>query len=199
VLVDIVAFDGVDEMDALGPLRVLRGTRSLGVHLQSRLVTLVDQPVIAGASGITLTPDGVFRLGEADVVIVPGGGWAARRDQGVYGEVQRGDWLSVLAAARDVTPLMASVCTGAMLLAHAGVLAGRRASTHASAREDLAALGVTVLTDRVVDDGDVVTSGGVTSGIDLALWLLEREFGGELADSVTTAMEYPRVRPTIEA
>ena len=84
-----------------------------------------------------------------------------------------------------------------MLLAHAGVVGSRRAATHHNARTDLAALGATVVTDRVVDDGDLVTSGGVTSGIDLALWLVERFAGTVYADQVAEAMEYVRARPAV--
>jgi transcriptional regulator GlxA family with amidase domain len=70
---------------------------------------------------------------------------------------------------------MAGVCTGTMLLAHAGVVCDRRAGTHHTAWEDLAASGARQVKDRIVDDGDLITSGGVTGGIDLALWLIERE------------------------
>jgi len=94
--------------------------------------------------------------------------------------------------------VMAGVCTGTMLLAHAGVVGERRATTHHSALPDLADLGATVVQDRVVDDGSLVTSGGVTSGIDLALWLVEREFSREVADNVAQRMEYPRWRPATD-
>jgi transcriptional regulator GlxA family with amidase domain len=129
------------------------------------------------------------------VVLVPGGSWRARRPVGAWGEVQRGDWLPLLADAAARGAVMGSVCTGAMLLAHAGVIGGRRATTHHDAWEDLAATGATLVKERVVDDGDLVTAGGVTSGIDLALWLVERFVSPELADGVAGAMEYPRTRP----
>ena len=81
-----------------------------------------------------------------------------------------------------------------MLLAHAGIVESRRAGTHHTAW-DLRATGATLVKDRVVDDGDLVTSGGVTSGIDLALWLVEREFGRDLAQRTAARMEYPRAVP----
>lgn len=115
---------------------------------------------------------------------------------GAWGEAQRGDWLPLLAQARSTTACMAAVCTGTMLLAHAGLVKGRRAATHHLALEDLLASGAIVVNERVVDDGDLVTSGGVTSGIDLALWLVEREFSAALADDVASRMEYPRRRPS---
>ena len=87
---------------------------------------------------------------------------------------------------------MASVCTGAMLLAAAGITRGRPATTHAVAREALAAEGADVRHKRVVDDGDLVTAGGVTAGIDMALWLVERHFGSELADGIARGIEHER-------
>jgi transcriptional regulator GlxA family with amidase domain len=86
---------------------------------------------------------------------------------------------------------MAGVCTGVLLLAHAGVIGARRATTHHDARADLAALGATVIAQRVVDEGTVVTSGGVTSGIDLALFLTARYFGESVAGVIAEGLEYP--------
>jgi transcriptional regulator GlxA family with amidase domain len=82
-----------------------------------------------------------------------------------------------------------------MLWAHAGVITGRRASTHHTALEELAELGVMVIPERVVDDGDLVTSGGVTSGLDLALWLVARELSDLLAQQIAKNIEYKWFRP----
>lgn len=90
---------------------------------------------------------------------------------------------------------MAGVCTGTMLLAHAGVVGTRRASTHHTALADLAETGAEVIDDRGVDEGDLITSGGVTGGIDLALWLVERLTDQEFADRLGRRMEYRRARP----
>ena len=90
---------------------------------------------------------------------------------------------------------MAGVCTGTMLLAHAGVLGTRRASTHHTVLADLADTGAEVVNERVVDDGDLITSGGVTAGIDLALWVVERFTDHDFADGLARRMEYPQVRP----
>lgn len=196
VLIDIIVYDGLDEMDALGPLEVLRSAGVAGANVTSRLVTLRPQTSVRGAFGLGFLPDGVYEPGRADVLLVPGGGWAARATEaGAWAEVQRGDWLPILADAADTVSIMAGVCTGTMLLAHAGVVGNRRAATHHAARDDLEATGATVIMDRVVDDGDLITCGGVTSGIDLALWLIEREFGRELAERLGGRMEYHRSRP----
>jgi transcriptional regulator GlxA family with amidase domain len=101
----------------------------------------------------------------------------------------------VIRAAADAGAVLAAVCTGAMLLATAGVLTGRRATTHHSAWADLEAAGAVLVRDRVVDDGDVVTAGGVTSGIDLGLWLIERFAGPDQAARAAERLEYRPERP----
>jgi transcriptional regulator GlxA family with amidase domain len=88
--------------------------------------------------------------------------------------------------------ILAAICTGSMLLAAAGLLRGRPATTHHGALEDLRTAGAEVIRARVVDDGDIVTAGGVTSGLDLALWLVERFAGPQLAVAVEQRLEYER-------
>jgi transcriptional regulator GlxA family with amidase domain len=194
VRIDIIVYDGVDELDVIGPLEVLRRAAQAGADLTVRLVTRVAVDHVTGSCGLHFRPDAVFTP-DADVVVVPGGGWVARDDHGAWGEVRRGDWLPLLALAAGQGSVMAGVCTGTMLLAHAGVVGDLRATTHHQARHDLTELGVRVVGERVVDEGRLVTAGGVTSGIDLALWLVERWFGSELADGVASALEYPRYTP----
>ena len=135
-------------------------------------------------------PDAVFNPGESDVALVPGGGWAARNDVGTWGEVVRGDLLPELRSAAEKGTTMVSVCTGALLLAHAGVIGERRCTTHASARADLAATGATVVDARLVDDGDLITGAGVTSGLDIGLHLVRRFFGDEAAAKASLRAEY---------
>jgi transcriptional regulator GlxA family with amidase domain len=195
MLIDIVCYPGVDEMDALGTLEVFRRAGQLGADVVVRLVTREPQQLVTGAYGLIFRPDASYRNEPRDVLLVPGGGWAARAAAGAWAQFQQGEWPPLLREASQSTAIMAGVCTGTMLLAHAGVVGSRPASTHHSARADLADTGAEVRTERVVDDGDLVTSGGVTSGIDLALWLVERQAGTELADRIATGMEYHRYRP----
>jgi transcriptional regulator GlxA family with amidase domain len=148
---------------------------------------------VTASHGTRYEPDATYRPG-ADVVLVPGGGWIDR-DRGVWQATHEGDWAPLLQEAAREGVVMASVCTGALLLAHAGTIGTRRATTHHLAWDDLAATGARVVKSRVVDDGDLVTSGGVTCGIDMALWLVEREFGRRLADGIADGIEYDRFRP----
>ncbi len=196
---DLIVYDGVDELDVVGPLEVLRRAGALGADLGARLCSRLPDEEVTGAFGLELHPDGAFVPGRADVVVVPGGGWVARADNGAWAEVNRGHWLALLAEAAASGSVMAGVCTGALLLAHAGVIGARRATTHRDARADLAALGATVVPQRVVDEGQLVTSGGVTSGLDLALWLVQSFFGPSLADLVAEGLEYPWVSPAAQA
>jgi len=96
VRIDIVVDDGFDELDALGPLEVLRSAAELGADLSARLVDRTGRAAVTGGHGTQVGVDGVF---DPAVVVVAGGGWMARRDAGARGEVQRGDWLPLLRAA----------------------------------------------------------------------------------------------------
>jgi len=136
-------------------------------------------------------PDGVIE-DAADLVVVPGGGWADRSPRSLYAEVQRGLLPKKIAALHPRCTILAAVCTGAMALAAAGLLKGRPAVTHHSALHELRSAGAQVVDARVVDDGDIVTCGGVTSSIDLALWLVERIWGAPLSAKIATGMEYIR-------
>jgi transcriptional regulator GlxA family with amidase domain len=110
---------------------------------------------------------------------------------GAWTEAQRGVIPAALKARHAAGRRIGAVCTGAMLLAEAGLLRGRRATTHHDALNDLAAAGADVVTGaRFVDDGDIVTAAGVTSGIDLALWLVERELGAEAAAAQAAEIEW---------
>jgi transcriptional regulator GlxA family with amidase domain len=190
LLFDVVVFDGADELDVIGPLEVLRRAQVLGTDLRARLCSQSGSDPVTCAFGLQLHPEATFVPGEAGVVVVPGGGWVAHAEAGVWAEAQRGELPRLLGEASQRGSVMAGVCTGALLLAHAGLVAGRRAATHHDARADLAGLGATVVGDRVVDEGNLVTSGGVTSGIDLGLWLVARYFGEGLAGLVAEGLEY---------
>jgi uncharacterized protein (DUF427 family)/putative intracellular protease/amidase len=187
--IDIVLFDGVDELDAVGPLEVLRGAAAAGADLAVRLVTRELPLEVTGHHGLRMKADAVYQLG-ADILLVPGGGWIARAEEGAWAEAERGDWLPILKRAADLGVTMAGVCTGVMLLARAGVIGDRPAVTHRAVRPELEAAGVRVLDQRVVDAGDLVTAGGVTSGIDLGLHLVERLAGPEAAKAQADRLEY---------
>ena len=187
--VDIVAFDGMDELDAVGPLEVLRTAAQWGADFDVKLVALEPGIPTTCAHGLTISADGAPRP-DADLVIFPGGGWVAQSAKGVRAEVESRRWEPLIRDAESRGAVLASVCTGAMILAKAGALRGRRAATHHNAWTDLEAAGAILVHERVVDDGDRITAGGVTSGIDLGLWLVERFANRELANNIAANLEY---------
>ncbi|MPZ92289.1 MAG: DJ-1/PfpI family protein [Actinobacteria bacterium] len=187
--IDIIIYEGFDELDAIGPFEVLTQAAQMGADLSTRLVTLDPAELVSASHGLEVKPHGVLDA-SADLVIVAGGGWAGRAERGAWGEARRGTLPTRLAKLHESGTPVAAVCTGGMLLATAGLLEGRPAVTHHSARNDLVASGAKWSDRRVVDDGDVITSGGVTSGLDLALWLVERYFGRDLRTRVAAHIEH---------
>jgi transcriptional regulator GlxA family with amidase domain len=191
--IDIVIFDGFDELDAIAPFEVLRNAEKLGADLHATLVGASGAGEITAAHGARVVVDrGPSEA--ADMVLVPGGGWNDRSEHGARAEAERGELPALIARAHGRGATIASVCTGAMVVAASGLLEGRRATTHHAALDDLRAAGAIVVTSRVVDDGDVISAGGVTSGIDLALWIVEREAGAEIASRVAADIEHERTR-----
>jgi transcriptional regulator GlxA family with amidase domain len=191
--IEIVVYDGFDELDAIGPYEVLRNATLVVDDLEVELVGAEGAGVVTASHGLRVTVDGGL-TGEADLVIVPGGGWNDAAPQGARAEADRGALPTRLAELHGAGARIAAVCTGGMLLAAAGLTSGRPAITHHGALDDLRASGAEVVEARVVDDGDVVTSGGVTSGLDMALHLVEREWGAVLADGIAREMELTRDR-----
>ena len=191
--VAVIVFEGFDELDAIGPLEVLRNAAAMGAaDLSVELVALDGSAEVTGSHGLRVRTDGQLDPGRTDLLVIPGGGWNDRGAHGAWAEAKRGDLPVAIAAASRAGAVVATVCTGAMLAATAGLTRGRPAITHQGAVEDLRASGARVVEARVVDDGDLVTAGGVTSGIDMALWLVERHYGAGLAEAVAAEIEHPR-------
>ncbi|GAB3682512.1 DJ-1/PfpI family protein [Salinarchaeum chitinilyticum] len=189
--IQIVAFDGFDELDAIGPYEVLENAVERGAAANVELVTLGDATSIAGAHDLSVASQGAL-TDRADVLVVPGGGWNDRAVAGAWAEVQSGDLPEAVRRAHEGGAIVAAVCTGAMILEAGGLLDGKRATTHQGAIEDLRESGAEAVDARVVDEGNVLTAGGVTAGIDLGFRLVERFWGASLADDIATEMEFDR-------
>lgn len=189
---EILLFDGFDELDAMGPWEVLGGLAQLREDVTARLVTLEGAREVRADHGAVIQAHGALSE-RPDVVIVPGGGWFDRTPDGAWAQAERGHIPEALAARHAAGTTVASVCTGALLLASSGILDGRRATTNPGALDDLRAHGsIEVIEARVVDDGDILTAGAPACGIDLALHLLERYGGPELAEAGARELGYER-------
>ncbi|MEV7422236.1 DJ-1/PfpI family protein [Streptomyces sp. NPDC091212] len=188
--VQVLMFDGVEEQDFVAPVEVLGlAGRMSGGALTTSMVTTGQPATVTCVYGTKVRVDRGWSPHEADVLVVPGGGYRDKDGPGVNRLIADQEWLRRLAAS---AALPVGICTGVMVLSAAGLTKGRNATTHAGAKADLAAQGATVIDARVVDDGDLVTGGGITSGLEVALWLVERFVGAQLAQRVETVLEYER-------
>jgi transcriptional regulator GlxA family with amidase domain len=196
-----VLFDGFDPLDVIAPFEVLAaGSDAVGGELIVELVSAEGpRPVVSGTRGLVLNATATLDPAKAGYVIVPGASGPVAGDPDEvtipvllarFAATAAVDLMRQALANPDVT--VATVCGGALALAMAGLLEGRNAVTHVLGLDVLDATGVNVVRARVVDDGDLVTAGGVTSGLDLALYLLERSYGPRAAIAVEELFEYER-------
>jgi transcriptional regulator GlxA family with amidase domain len=188
--IDVLVYEGFDELDAIGPYEVLSNVDRVGADVTVSLVTLTPTDRVTASHGLRVEPDGTLDPTAVDLLVVPGGGWNDRAETGAWAEAQAGDVPDALASAADAGATLATVCTGGMLAATAGLADGRPAITHASAIDDLREAGATVVDARAVDDGDLLSAGGVTAGMDLAFHIVAREWGEDAATQIASEMEY---------
>jgi transcriptional regulator GlxA family with amidase domain len=186
--IGLFLFDGVEELDAVGPWEVLAHWTQThpGDGWDISCVSPDGLPV-TGAKNLTLgAHHSVSDAPPWDVLIHPGGPGSRR----LLLEPDHLDWVR---QQRASVPLMASVCSGSLVYAAAGLLSNRRATTHWASLNLLSELDPTVITDvdaRFVDDDDVITSAGVSAGIDMALHLVARFAGSERAREVRREIQY---------
>ena len=188
-----LVFDGFDDLDTVGPLEVL-STAGFAPALVRPAGTAAT---FGSAHGLRLTVDDQLTLDTApQLLLIPGGGWLDGTD-GVRTQTET-ELPALLAQLNARGTVLASVCTGAMLLAAAGLLNGRPAVTNRNALADLEAAGADVRADaRVVDDGEIVTGAGPGAGLDLAVRLVARYRGDEVAVAVAAAIDHHPVGPVI--
>jgi cyclohexyl-isocyanide hydratase len=146
------------------------------------------EPVVS-VSKLVLTPDATFATApQIDVICVPSGA-------GINALLIDRETLAFLRRQAEGTRFVTSVCTGALVLGAAGLLEGKRATTHRASHHLLAAYGAIPARDRVVRDGSLMTGGGVTAGIDLGLALVAELAGHEVAEAIQLSLEYAPAPP----
>ncbi|GAB3954950.1 DJ-1/PfpI family protein [Streptomyces sparsus] len=214
--VQIILFDGFDPLDVVAPYEVLYagGTASGGAVTVELVSAEGPREVVSGTGGLALRATAALDPARAGLVLVPGAsgrvgepGEVPDQDADAdSGERQQDALIPVLLGRTLTTPLPAllraamdnpevtvgAVCGGSLVLAMAGLLEGRHATTHHLGLDMLDATGVHAVRARVVDDGDLVTGAGVTSGLDLGLYLLERELGPRIAHAVEELFAHER-------
>ncbi|MFE0764451.1 DJ-1/PfpI family protein [Streptomyces smyrnaeus] len=212
--VQIVLFDGFDPLDVIAPYEVLYAGGMFSDAAVSVELVSAEGPrdVVSGTGGLPLRATAALDPAQADLVLVPGAagrlggpdevpeqdGDAEQGQQDASIPVLLGRTLTtelpglLKKAMNDPEVTVATVCGGSLILGLAGLLEGRHATTHHLGMDTLEATGVHAVRARVVDDGDLVSGAGVTSGLDLALHLLEREVGPRIAHVVEELFAYER-------
>jgi transcriptional regulator GlxA family with amidase domain len=182
----LVLYPKFTNLDIIGPFQVLADVPGNDVVF----VAAEAGPVIDHTGRSPLTASTTFaELRDPDVVVVPGGLGGNEHDPAVV------EWLR---AVHPGTTWTTSVCTGSICLAAAGILDGVEATTHWARKEHLEEHGARYTEERVVEHGKVITAAGVSSGIDMALTLLERMYGKEMAQAAQLGIEYDP-RPPFDA
>lgn len=213
--VQIVLFDGFDPLDVIAPFEVLyAGAMASNGAVSVELVSAEGpREVVSGTGGLPLRATGTLDPARPGLILVPGAsGRVGEPDElpdeevGAAGDRRPDEFIPVLLGRTLNTGLpallkagmdnpevtMTAVCGGSLILAMAGLLEGRHATTHHQGMDILDATGVRAVQARVVDDGDLVTGAGVTSGLDLGLYLLEREVGPRVAHAVEELFAHER-------
>jgi cyclohexyl-isocyanide hydratase len=182
--IGLLAFPAMTQLDLTGPLQVFTSLPNAEVHV---LWKTLDP--IRTHGGLTLIPDTTLADCPAlDVICVPGGA-------GVLDLMDDPDVLSFLRTQAEHATFVGSICTGSLVLGAAGLLRGKRATTHWAWTDLLAPLGAIATKGRVVRDGKFMTGGGVTAGIDFALTMVAELAGQEVAETIQLGIEYAPAPP----
>lgn len=177
-------YDQMTPLDFVGPFQVLFGIPGIKLTLAA-----VEAGPVRTDSGMSIVADTALRdVARSDIIVVPG---TSRPDVPMSNRAL----VNWLAAEGPRAEWLCSVCTGSLVLGEAGLLKGRRATTHWSAVPMLATFGATAEDARVVFDGQLVTAAGVSAGIDMALSLVTRLWGAELAQAIQLIIEYDPAPP----
>ena len=177
--IGILVFPSVQQLDLTGPYEVFASIPDAKVHLIWK-----DRAPVTAATGLVLTPTMTFAECPAlDVLCVPGGG-------GINALLKDAEVLDFLRVQGARARYVSSVCTGALVLGAAGLLNGRRATTHWNSHDFLARFGAIPTHGRVVRDGNLFTAGGVTAGIDFGLTMVAELLGEAQAQAIQLQHEY---------
>lgn len=188
----LMIFDGAEELDFVGPWEVFTASAAVRDGADTAVLVAERDGPVRCAKGMRVLPDCTFDdHPPLDVLLVPGG--VGARTTQAENPAATG-WIAKVAAEAE---WVTSVCTGSLLLHAAGPARGRRVATHRTSEDRLEAMGdVTVVRDaRYVVDGNLVTSQGVSAGIDMALWLIGRLHGRDHANTVREYIQYDPAPP----
>lgn len=188
----IVIFNDVEVLDFTGPFEVFSVTNEINNNelFDVKLIS-VDGELITAKNGLKIVADcSIKNIHHLDIVLIPGG-------QGARPLVNNQEFITWVQSVSKKSELVLSVCTGALVLAKAGLLEGLKATTHHQAYDELRELvNDTEITEdglRYIDNGKVITSGGISAGIDMSFHVIDRLIGIEISEKTANYMEYRRM------
>lgn len=182
--VGVLIFPDAEELDFVGPFEVLSFINKVRPSSTKVLFVAETTDPVRAYNGMRVLPDiALTDCPQLDILVIPGGQGRrlAMKSPAILDFIRRQE-----PQARYIT----SVCTGSFLLAEAGLLSGKKATTYHEYYDDLAAYSIEVVQDKVVPQGKIITAGGVSSGIELGFYLLRELFGAETAQQVARKIEY---------
>jgi len=191
-ILGIVIFDDVEVLDFAGPFEVFSVTNEHNNNdLFNVILISVNEEIINAKNGLKVVSDSsVNDVNNLDILLIPGG-------QGARPLVYNSEFIHWVQSISKNCELVLSVCTGALILAKAGILNGLKATTHHQAYGELRQLVAnTEIIEgdiRFVDNGKVITSGGISAGIDMSFHVIDRFFGKEVSNKTANYMEYRRM------
>ncbi|MGN5651327.1 DJ-1/PfpI family protein [Bacillus sp. Brlt_9] len=191
--IQIVLFDGFGELVSFAPFEVLKRAIEEGAPFKVELVSSEKKQEVITSFGVTVKLHDFLRMdNRPDLLIVPGGGWNHKAKHGARKQAELGTLTEMIKEMHNEGTIVAGVCTGGMLLVVSGILNGKKATMHHLAQSEIRIYGAELLPYRIVDQGNVITARGVTSGVDLGLWITERFASSQIAAAVEYRMEYER-------
>lgn len=168
--IQIVLFDGFGELVSFAPFEVLKRAIEEGAPFTVELVSSEPKQEVTTSFGVTVKLHDFLRMdNRPDLLIVPGGGWNHKAEHGARKQAELGNLTKMIREMHNEGTIVAGVCTGGMLLAASGILNNKKATMHHLAQSEIRTYGAELLPYRIVDQGDIITARGVTSGIDLGL------------------------------
>ncbi|PEI82167.1 DJ-1/PfpI family protein [Bacillus toyonensis] len=191
--IQIVLFDGFGELVSFAPFEVLKRAIEEGAPFTVELVSSEPKQEVTTSFGVTVKLHDFLRMdNRPDLLIVPGGGWNHKAEHGARKQAELGTLNKIIREMHNEGTIVAGVCTGGMLLAASGILNDKKATMHHLAQSEIRTYEAEPLPYRIVDQGNVITARGVTSGLDLGLWITERFASPKIAAAVEYRMEYER-------
>lgn len=184
VNIGILIFNKIEELDFIGPFEVLSYVNKINAESTNVWLISDGEQIIQGYNGLRFFADyTIDKCPHLDVLVVPGG-------QGRKNAMQNIKILNFIKDRYKDLKYLSSVCTGSLIIASTGLLKGKQATTYHTAFDELSEMGVMAKKSKVVQDGKIITGAGVSSGIDVGLYLLSKLFDESIAQQVSDKIEY---------